>query len=257
MQPKLNDKKDIFNKNKKIMRKMKNYRIAGMALLMGVVFTSCLDDSDPQFDIMGDVIVTKKKVNDEVQYAPSYFVYGNLGIKSATVTLPNDGGTVDLDGTTGSLTYSKEPAEEDYSVNIPEEGNYLFEAVSSKDEMLQVSDQLQLDDLAIPEFDSIKFISNSTLKASWNAVSGADGYYIKILDSDGKDVFISYTLENDVTEYTILESDASGKWQQTAATGQTYTIQINAFSYDAAATAINNGYNIQEIAIGETQLDWE
>jgi len=239
------------------MRKMKMYRIAGMVLLMGVTFTSCMDNPDPQFDILGDVFVTKKMINNEVLYAPSYFVYGNLGMISATATLPDAGGSVDLDGTTGGLTYSKEPSEADYSVNMPAEGNYLFEAVSSKDETLQASDQLQLDDLAIPEFDNIEFVSTSTLQVSWNAVSGADGYYIKIVDNDGTDVFLSYSIDKDVTEYTILESDATGNWDQPASSGQTYTIQITAFTYDSDATLNNSGYNIQEVAIGQSQITWE
>jgi hypothetical protein len=250
-------KSDIQLKNRKIMQKMKMYRIAGMALLMVVIFTSCMENQDPQFDILGDVYVTKKMINDEIQYAPAYFLYANLGMTSAKVTLPNAGGTVNLDGTAGGLTYSKEPTDADFSTNMPVEGSYLFEAVNSKNEILQVSDELQLDDLAIPEFDSIEFISSSTLQVSWNAVSGADGYFIRIVDNNGNDVYLSYSIDNSVTEYTILESDGTGKWEQPASSGQTYTIQINAFSYHSGAVQNNNVYNIEEVAIGQSQVTWE
>jgi len=240
------------------MQKKKIYRIAGIALFMVVTFTACMKDTNPQFDIMGDVFVTKKMINDETQYAPSYFVYGNLGMTSATVTLPNGGGTVDLDGTSGSLTYQKVPAELDYSTEMPDEGDYFFEAVSTKNETLQVSDELQLDDLAIPAIDSIVFITTSTVQVYWNSVSGADGYFLKITDAGGEDVFLSYSLDANTTSYTIMDgSESTGNWKKTIEMGQMYTIQINAFSYDADANQNNNVYNIQEVAIGQSQLTWQ
>lgn len=240
------------------MRKMKVYRNAAIALLMTVMFTACMNDPDPVFDIMGDVFVTKKIINDEIKYAPNYFVYSNIGMNSAKVTLPNGGGTVDLEGTTGGLTYKKEAVDSDYSLEMPDEGNYLFEAVSTKDETLQVGDELQLYDLEIPVVDSIEFLNTSTMQVSWNSVSGADGYFLKIVDANGDDVFLSLSLDANAHDYTILEgSEASGNWKQSIAIGQTYTLQINAFSYDADAYQSNSVYNIQEVAIGQTAFTWE
>lgn len=183
------------------MRKMKVYRNAAIALLMTVMFTACMNDPDPVFDIMGDVFVTKKIINDEIKYAPNYFVYSNIGMNSAKVTLPNGGGTVDLEGTTGGLTYKKEAVDSDYSLEMPDEGNYLFEAVSTKDETLQVGDELQLYDLEIPVVDSIEFLNTSTMQVSWNSVSGADGYFLKIVDANGDDVFLSLSLDANAHDY--------------------------------------------------------
>lgn len=241
------------------MRKMrKMVQNAGIALLMTFMFTACMNDPDPVFDIMGDVYVTKKMVNNEIKYAPYYVVYGNVGMNSATVTLPNGGGTINLDGTNGGLTYMKNAADSDYSTEMPDEGSYLFEAVSTKNETLQVSDDLQIDDLDIPEIDTIKFVNGSTMQVSWNSVAGADGYFLRIADASDKDVFESFSLDANTHNYSIMEgSESTGKWKQSISAGQTYTLQINAFRYDAGATLNNSVYNIQEVAISETPFTWQ
>lgn len=237
------------------MQKMKKYRIAGMALLMIFTFTACLNDDDPQFEIVGaDVYIIKKKVNDEIKYAPTYYLYANQGMTSVTVTVPNGGGTIDLDGTAGGVVYGKEPADADFSTTIPEEGNYLFTAVSSKSETLTANDEFEMDDLAIPVINSLEFVSGS-LEVSWNEVSGADGYYFRILDASGDLVGSIYSIDNDVTEYTITGS--TGEWEQTPSAGEIYTIELNAYSFDSDATQYNSGYNVQEIAIGQSQITWE
>lgn len=235
---------------------MKMLRPAGLVLLMTVLFTSCLENKDPQFDIVGDVFVVKKRVDNEVKYAPTYFVYGNLGIKSAKVTLPDAGGTVTLEGTTGSLTYFKEPAEADFSANTPDEGNYLFEAISSKDETLQIGDELEIEDLIIPDFDILEFESSTKLHVSWNEITGADGFFLRILDDEGNYVYISNSIDKNTFEYNIMDDD-SQNWKQSVSSGETYTIQINAVVYDAEATAISSAYNIQMIATSQAQITWE
>ena len=241
-----------------IMRKMKMYRIAGIALLMAVTFTACLDDSEPVFDIKGDVFVTKKKVNDEIKYAPNYYVYGNVGMNSATVTLPNGEGTVNLDGSSGGLTYYKEPAESDFSTEMPAEGNYLFQAVSSKDESMQIGDDLQLNDLPFAELDTIVFQNSSTMQVSWNSVSGADGYFLKILDASENDVFLSVSLSGNTTDFTVVDGDETiGNWDHSITLGQTYTLQIHSFSYEANVTQSNIAYNIEEVSIEESSFTWE
>ena len=240
------------------MLKKKFYKLVWIVLFIIVVLPSCLNDSDTQFDMVGDMYVIKKMINDEIQYAPTYYVFANLGMTSATVTLPNDGGTIDLEGTSGGLTYIIEPTEDsDFSTTAPEEGSYLFEATSTKGETLTMSDEFQLDNLSIPEFDNINFSSSSILEVSWSSVSGADGYYIKILDANGDDVYTSYTIDSSTNEYTISEEENTGSWELSPSTGETYTIQINVFSYDSDATTSNSGYNVEELAIGESQITWE
>lgn len=239
------------------MQKMKNYRNAVIFVLMALTFASCFKQTDPKFEITGDIFVTKKLVNDVVQYAPSYFVYGTAGMTSATVTLPNGGATLNLDGTYGGITYSKEATISDFSENTPEEGSYLFEAVSTRNETLQTSDQFQLGNLDIPVIDSVKFMSDGILRIGWNKATGADGYYIRILDAEGNIIFISYGVNNQTTYYDIDESGNTGKWEQNVSSGETCTAELNAFSYDSDATQSNGGYNIQEVAVRQTQLTWQ
>ncbi len=240
------------------MRKMKMFQFAAIAMLMSIIFTACNDDSDPEFEIAGDVYVVKKKMNAEVQYAPLYVVYSinGVGMSSATVTPPS-GETISLAGSTGSVTYAKEPEDEDFTTEAPEEGNYLFKAVSTKEEELQLNDELELDNLAIPEFDTLYFDNSNTLKAKWFKVSGADGYYLRIRNSDGKLIYNGAWLNDDTKEFTITEgSSTSGSWGETPTDGDTYTVQLNAFTFEPNVTQSNYGYNLQEISIGEKEVTW-
>jgi hypothetical protein len=122
--------------------------------------------------------------------------------------------------------------------------------------MLQVSDILSYEGLEIPEFTKITFSTLLILELEWNDVSGADGYVVKMFDTNGKLVFNGYGVQGDVNKYTITSSSNSGFWNTPAVEGQSYLLQLSAFSYDADANASNAAYNISEISIGEKQITW-
>ncbi len=59
-----------------------------------------------------------------------------------------------------------------------------------------------------------------------------------------------------VDEYTISSASTSGSWTKAAVDGQTYTLQVNAITFDDGATSANNIYNISELSIAEKQIVW-
>ena len=199
----------------------------------------------------------KKYIDGTAKYATAFFVYGNKSMSSATVTPPSGAGSETELATTTESVYvrGKEPADSEYSTEWPAVGSYLFEAVSQDGETIQDSDDLELDDLPIPHLDSIKFVSGENfLDLEWNTIEGAEAYVIKLRDSSNKVVFNSITLDPSSTQLRIRKNE--GNWKEQVYSGETYSVQLLAFSFDSEATNADYAFNIKEIAIGESEITW-
>jgi hypothetical protein len=65
-----------------------------------------------------------------------------------------------------------------------------------------------------------------------------------------------YNIGYSYNKYTITGTSNSGFWNTPAVNGESYLLQVNAFSYDAEANQTNYIYNVSEISIGESQIEW-
>lgn len=241
------------------MKKFKQFIFLGAVFVAVFLLGACDTKDDDTFNVYGDVVFMKKKIDDQVVNAVAYYAYANRSIASATVTLPNSGGTVEL-APFGSSTYTYlvEPANSDYSTEMPVEGNYLFSITDSKGENIEVSDEQESDNLSFITLDSLDFNeSNVWLYLEWNEVSGADSYVVKLLDSSGNVVFNGYSSDADVPEYYVSYYYTTGVWSSAPVKGQTYTLSIQCNKYDADATDEDYVYNIQEVSVYEQQIVWQ
>lgn len=239
------------------MKAKRIFRITILALLTGFTIVSC-NDFDEELEVLTDVYVINKKFGGEVRSANAYYAYANQTLSGATVTKPNNGGMVQLENYTGSIyTFAKEPVDSDYKTTAPVEGSYTFTVQGSNGETLQVTDVLDYANLGIPQFTKIKFSGTPLiLELEWSDVTDADGFVIKMFDTQGKLVFNGYSIDDDVNKYTITGTSNSGFWNTPAVNGESYLLQVNAFSYDAEANQTNYIYNVSEISIGESQIVW-
>ena len=238
------------------MKSKRNLKTVLFALLSGFAVVSCNDKETP-LEINTDVVILNKKIGDVVKRAPAYYVYGNQALDSASVTPP--GGTaVALEAFEGSVfTLGKEPSNSDFSTVPPAEGNYVFSVTGMSGETLQSQDAVDFAGLGIPQITKDTFSGTpEVLKVEWTTVTGTDGYFVKLLDTSGKQVFSGYIVVSSVDEYTISSASTSGSWTKAAVDGQTYTLQVNAITFDDGATSANNIYNISELSIAEKQIVW-
>jgi hypothetical protein len=77
---------------------------------------------------------------------------------------------------------------------------------------------------------------------------------VKLLDEDGEVIFLSYTLIATADEYDINQD--SGNWDGSAYSGENYTLQVQAFTYESGVSQDDFLYNIKEIAIAEKEITW-
>ena len=228
-----------------------------LVLLSGAAIVSC-NDSETPLEAFADVMVINKKVNDVVKRGPSYYVYGNQGLESASVALPGNTDTIELAGYPGSsFTFLKEPVAADYKDVPPAEGNYKFTVKSKDGEVLEVTDAFDFEGLPVPLIKKDTFVgSPAALNVEWAAVTGSDGYFVKLLGTDQKLVFSGYVVSPGTLKYTISGSASSGSWVAAPVDGEDYILQVNAIAYDAGATSANSDYNVSEVSIAEKPVTW-
>jgi len=217
---------------------------------------SCNKGEDEAFVVISDVYYINQIIDNEVQTGVAYYAFGNKAITSASVTLPG-GGTVELQSNqTFWYTWFKEPDIEEYTTGYPSEGTYDFEITSEAGDVMQSSDELEIDSLEIPVIDSIEYNSNLPgYKVTWNEIEKAHGFVVKIKNSDGNFIFSGYTVSGDTNSYDVIEGGA-GQWVENPVDGETYTFQIQALRFDNDANQSNYIYNFEEVSIGETNVVW-
>ncbi len=230
------------------------FKNAVLILLTVFAAVSC-NDYEEELEVLTDVYVINKKFGNEVRSANAYYAYASESMLKVTVSIA---GVVELESYSGAtFTMAKEPKDADYKTEAPLDGSYVFNIQGYNGEMLQVPDILSYEGIDIPEFTKTKFSGTPLiLELEWNDVDGADGYVVKMFDTGGKLIFNGYSVGTDVNKYTITSSSNSGFWSSPAVEGQSYLLQLSAFSYDADANASNAVYNISEISIGEIQIMW-
>lgn len=225
-------------------------------LVILISVTSCLKESNTEFTPFADVFIQKKPDNGSVLYAPVYYVYGNQVISSASVTLPNAGGTITLSSiSSDKFTYYKPVSENDFDFYPPDAGAYSFDITSAKGENLKVQDLLALDEIGLPVIAEATYkTNNSGIYVDWNAVTDADAYNVRLYSLSGDLIFSSFMIVNTKTDYTI-DQLASG-WQVNPVDKTVYLLEVHAYLFEEGATDLNYAYNVQCDAFSGTNVTW-
>lgn len=239
------------------MKSQRLFKSLFLILILNFVITSCKKNDDNAFNVYADAYIVKKLVNDEIKSAAAFYVYANSGIASVTVTPPIDGGELfELSrNPESSYTFFKETDVTEFKTDLPTAGNYQFNVKSTGGENIIKDDMLEIIGLEIPVIDSTSYhAENSSLTVNWQSVQNADGYVVKLLNSNGLTIFISFAIAPTAEEFLV--SSNSGNWEIQANSGDNLTLQVQAFAYDSDASTELNIYNIGEIAIGEKEITW-
>lgn len=226
-----------------------------MFLSMGIIFSCNDDDNVVPFDVIGDVFVTKRLIDDEAQFAYSYYAYGNQALTMAQVTTP--GGTeIQLNSTDNTgYTFGKAASDADFSFNAPVEGNYTFDVIHESIQH-QAIDLLIFQDIDFTAI-STASLENEILVVEWDENPDAEVYMLRLINQQGDVIFNSPTLPSQAIRYEIDKNTGSGNWLDGYPNnGDTYTLELHAYIFDAEAVDADYTFNIQEVSITEQEVTW-
>lgn len=240
-----------------------NYVLIALALML-VFLSSCREEENTApFEAIGDVYYINKLENNQKVTARAFYAYGNKAIPEATVTSPTQE-IFELDKSKeNAYTVFNEPAETDFTTDYPEEGTYVFNLESSDNDKMELSDELTKVDLDIPEIAGITFeATDESYDIEWNDVQNAQDYMVELYDSNENLVYTSEIIGGGSTALTLIPG-YNGTWESDIVIGETYTIYLYAYVYDADAVNSglldlnSTGFNIQELSIGKTVFTWD
>lgn len=240
------------------MKKLKNIGKTLVLFSLALGFFACNDDDDGSapFDIIGDVIVIKKLVDDESVYANSYIAYGNQPMSLAQVTTPSGEEIMLSPAGADQYTYAQSPGFDDYvPVEEIEMGNYMFDVIN-EDIPHQDVDLLVFEDI---DYTTITLFETEVdmLTVEWDQNSMADAYMLRLVDDAGSVIFMSQLLGTQVERFVIDPNDPQGTWAQSPIAGQDYTFELLAYLFEEDATDSDYSFNVQEISITEEMVTWQ
>ena len=238
--------------------KSQNLKKLALALSVPLILFSCLKEEEQVLQVTTDAYMVKKLVGGQPAYGLAFYAYANKILKSGTVARTGGvGDTINLIAYPLSVyTLFKEPAETTLSENMPLDGEYIFNITAESGETNESSDELNLNDIDIPDILSTEVSTNGDrLDMKWTKVSGADGYVVKLADEDGEYIYSSNTKAPNDT--TLKISPLTGVWVEPFEVGNTYTIEVNAFAYEDDSNNQNAVFNVEEISIGSKSIVWE
>jgi hypothetical protein len=240
------------------MKAKQFYRKALILMTLPFLLWACnKDESIFELEVLTDAYIIRKMIDGEPKSALAFYAYANTSIASATVTPPSGvGGSFELSKSEEtSYTFFREPEEGEYTAGWPAVGNYIFTVVTTDGETVEQADVVEIANLDIPEITSATFFpSNASLTLKWESVPGINGYVIKLLNAQGKPVYMSFALTAANNEFNINPS--SGNWFAPVYTGDELKLQLHAFAFESGAAAETAMYNISEIAIAEKDITW-
>jgi hypothetical protein len=227
--------------------------------LISFMLVSCFSkDTQTELEVYTDAYVIKKMINDEPMYAITFYAYGNQMMRSGTVTeIGGSGVRIDLGLNPNSIfTLWKWPSESDFRPYPPSASEYQFSVTAESGLNNESTEYLNPKDIAIPVITKAAFSDNNKLiDVTWNPVAGADGFLVKVAEENANIIYTSDGMLPTITNYTI--NLLAGNWTKPVEQGNTYTIEVHAFVYEADADDFYKVYNVEEISIGTKSLAWE
>jgi hypothetical protein len=234
------------------MRKNESLLMFFLVLLLTGV--SCNED-ETSFHAECDVYTfTRYDSEGYLEYGNLYYVYANKSMDDVSVTTPNNN-TITLAACDGSTsTFYKDTDDEDYSKTPPITGTYSFNILTSKNEEVKISDQLE-NSFAMPVDITKANIENDVLDLEWNDNANAYIFSIKkISDNTEKQLFLckNFLVK---TSYSIDTSDLSSELIAPSE-GEEYVIEVLAYKFESGV-GLTLAYNIQSISFAKATITWQ
>ena len=221
-------------------------------LIVAGFFACSDDDNSVPFDVIGDVYVIKRNIDNEWKYAIGYAAYGNQPMSFAKVSVPEEITLTPTDET--NYTWNKIPTTAEYTNVIPTSTNYQF-LVVNEDINHDATDLLEFDNIDSTQIKSTTFTIEG-LNVEWESNTLGEGYRVLLVDGENV-VFRSQPLPEEQKKLIFDNPTASGIWTETPTIGQDYSLELHTYRYENDAISEEYNHQIQEIVVSKTTITWE
>jgi len=218
-------------------------------LTASVFLVSCIDD-DVDHIGFGDAFVVVKKSGDSVVKGLGLHAFSYSDFASVSVATPVSGAdTIRMET---YENYKQEffwetPAEQ-FGTTQPQAGDYVFSAVFKDGKKLVFSNKLTSGSILPPVIKRIEYvISGDKVDAEWEKVVDADAYNVRLVDEEGKALFISSELNSFSTNYSFGKNNNGWLTSTYPTNGQHLTVIVSAFLLESDSS----GGRIQAIPRAE------
>lgn len=240
---------------------MRNFRklFTGiLCLSVGVFsFVSCEDEDPVPLQAVVDVMIQDMNTDAGVKYGIVIYATSNYEMKSAKITAPGTGGKVyQLTATADKRQFVFTPEDEDYTAELPVKGDYTFEITSTSDEKLTGKDVVG-DEKLTPIVIKTATLDTHLLKTTWDKVTGADSYIVKLYSADKSEIlFSSSFLADDKVEYIFGSSTSGWATGKSPVAGTDYVVELVGVKAETGVTT-DKGNNIQFLTFDSKTIEWE
>jgi len=240
---------------------MVNFRkvFAGLIVLSSVILTlvSCKNDANPvPLDALVDVVVQDIKTDAGVKYGIEVYATANYEIKSAKVTAPGTGGKVyQLTASANNHQFFYFPPTADYTSEMPVNGDYTFEIISTTNETISGKDIVGVEKLA-PIVIKSATMTNQLLKTTWDTIMGADGYVVRFYSADKSELLFSSYVLIDKADFEFGASTAGWASGTLPIVNTNYVVELLAIKTETGVT-VDKWNNLQFISMDSKTIKWE
>ncbi len=239
------------------MKNLKKLRTGIICLsFLALALTSCIKDTEVALQGVADVIIQDKKTDQGVKYAIVVYASANHEIQSAKVTAPGTGGKVyQLTATSSKQQFVYIPQESDYTSVLPVKGDYAIELITTDGETLTGKDVVG-DEKLSPIVIKTATVASQTLKITWDKVTDASAYAIRIYSADKSVVLYSGTyLATSVVEQEISASSV-GWYTGRPVVNTNYVVELIAVRVETGVS-VDSANNLQFITVDSKTIKWE
>lgn len=223
-------------------------------LIVAGFFACSDDDNSVPFEVIGDVYVIKRNIDNEAKYAIAYAAHGNQPMSIAKVSL--QGSEIILSPTDESnRTWNKIPSLSEFTTTIPDDSNYQF-LVVNEDINHDATDLLEFDNIDTTKIESVTFV-NEGLSVEWESNPLAERYRVLLVNDMEEIVFRSHSLLKEQKQLIFDDPTANGTWTESPTVGQEYSLELHAYRYETDAISEEYNHEIQEIVVSKTTIIWQ
>lgn len=238
------------------MKNLKKSLTGVLCLSIGLFsFVSCMKDEPQQNQAMGDVIIRDMKTDTGVKYGLQVYVAANFEIHSGKVTDPN-GKVYQLSPTSDKFQFIYTMPEAEYASTMPVKGDYAIEVTSLTGETLYGKDAIGEEKLTPIVIKSTSF-SSGQLKVSWDKVTDADAYIVRLYTENKKElIYSSSYISSTLTEFQLGSGSLGWATGVSPSANTNYVVEISAVLVESNVIS-DQGNNIQFITVDSKAVKWE